>query len=351
MKSLHAISRPFTKSTSPPPPRETLTPPRVREPSYTPSPPGPPRLDLQLGEPSDFSLGTLDISFNELRTPNSTGPTASLPEPPGSPPLPDPSAAPATLPTPPPTLESVLPELGLSRPGLQTEPSEAALHLPALTPSVARQESESRPINPNGPNLSSTPSNSVNSPNAHPTVPPSSFTQQPALQHSLSITSSPPDYYTLSPTGEAPFASYHRPASDSSPALNPRAVSLRNKEKQALRDTWAKQDAERQAYGDFYLFPVPHTAHASPPLAQSGAVQGFEPRDGSGSSGSAGTQGRRQSSSVGGAVESLNVLPAGMDIRDALAKCEDPGLGWSLQFWVTIADPQVRLTTHRGGHR
>ncbi|ORX41049.1 hypothetical protein BD324DRAFT_575172 [Kockovaella imperatae] len=31
-----------------------------------------------------------------------------------------------------------------------------------------------------------------------------------------------------------------------------------------------------------------------------------------------------------------------MDIRDALAKCEDPTLGWSLQFWVTIADPQTQ---------
>ncbi|WRT70639.1 uncharacterized protein IL334_007637 [Kwoniella shivajii] len=36
-------------------------------------------------------------------------------------------------------------------------------------------------------------------------------------------------------------------------------------------------------------------------------------------------------------------LPTGMDVRDALAKCEDPTLGWSLQFWVTIADP---LTQH-----
>ncbi|WWD20651.1 hypothetical protein CI109_105127 [Kwoniella shandongensis] len=36
-------------------------------------------------------------------------------------------------------------------------------------------------------------------------------------------------------------------------------------------------------------------------------------------------------------------LPRGMDVRDALARCEDPTLGWSLQFWVTIADP---LTQH-----
>ncbi|WVQ85889.1 hypothetical protein IAT38_008057 [Cryptococcus sp. DSM 104549] len=36
-------------------------------------------------------------------------------------------------------------------------------------------------------------------------------------------------------------------------------------------------------------------------------------------------------------------LPPGLDVRDALARCEDPTLGWSLQFWVTIADP---LTQH-----
>lgn len=30
-----------------------------------------------------------------------------------------------------------------------------------------------------------------------------------------------------------------------------------------------------------------------------------------------------------------------LDVRDVLAKCEDPVLGWSMQFWVTIADPLV----------
>ena len=36
------------------------------------------------------------------------------------------------------------------------------------------------------------------------------------------------------------------------------------------------------------------------------------------------------------------ILPRGMDMRGALAKCEDPRLGWSLQFWITIVDPLVR---------
>jgi hypothetical protein len=37
----------------------------------------------------------------------------------------------------------------------------------------------------------------------------------------------------------------------------------------------------------------------------------------------------------------LSALPDGMDVKDALASCEDPTLGWSLQFWITIADPVV----------
>lgn len=39
------------------------------------------------------------------------------------------------------------------------------------------------------------------------------------------------------------------------------------------------------------------------------------------------------------------MLPDGMDVQEALAVCEDPTLGWSLQFWVTIADPVVSHTS------
>lgn len=41
-------------------------------------------------------------------------------------------------------------------------------------------------------------------------------------------------------------------------------------------------------------------------------------------------------------------LPDGMDVKEALARCEDPTLGWSLQFWITLADPVVCLI-HLGG--
>lgn len=30
-----------------------------------------------------------------------------------------------------------------------------------------------------------------------------------------------------------------------------------------------------------------------------------------------------------------------MDIRELLAQCEDPAIGWASQFWATIADPVV----------
>nr|ODN96050.1 hypothetical protein L204_03741 [Cryptococcus depauperatus CBS 7855] len=61
---------------------------------------------------------------------------------------------------------------------------------------------------------------------------------------------------------------------------------------------------------------------------------------------------QRSGASAHGAVPPVNenlqighrgYLPPGLDVKDALAKCEDPTLGWSLQFWVTIADP---LTQH-----
>lgn len=35
--------------------------------------------------------------------------------------------------------------------------------------------------------------------------------------------------------------------------------------------------------------------------------------------------------------------PGPMDVRDIISKCEDASMSWSLQFWVTIADPQVSV--------
>lgn len=35
-----------------------------------------------------------------------------------------------------------------------------------------------------------------------------------------------------------------------------------------------------------------------------------------------------------------------LNIRDIVSKCEDASMSWSLQFWVTIADPQVRHVSY-----
>lgn len=40
-------------------------------------------------------------------------------------------------------------------------------------------------------------------------------------------------------------------------------------------------------------------------------------------------------------------LPEGLGVKEALAQCEDPTLGWSQQFWITIADPNVSCALPR----
>ncbi|ODN99485.1 hypothetical protein L198_03329 [Cryptococcus wingfieldii CBS 7118] len=57
--------------------------------------------------------------------------------------------------------------------------------------------------------------------------------------------------------------------------------------------------------------------------------------------GGASTTGRLSTDNL--QVGHRGLLPSGLDVQDALAKCEDPTLGWSLHFWVTLADP---LTQH-----
>lgn len=37
--------------------------------------------------------------------------------------------------------------------------------------------------------------------------------------------------------------------------------------------------------------------------------------------------------------------PMHLDMQSALARCEDASLSWSLQFWVTLADPVVSSCT------
>jgi len=96
--------------------------------------------------------------------------------------------------------------------------------------------------------------------------------------------------------------------------------STQNREKQALRDAWARQNLS----SEMVARAVPQNTRSGsrqsqPQLSIKQENQGSEP-----------SVSPSQASS-----------PAGMDVREALAKCEDPALGWSMTFWVTIADPVV----------
>jgi hypothetical protein len=47
-------------------------------------------------------------------------------------------------------------------------------------------------------------------------------------------------------------------------------------------------------------------------------------------------QGPKRQSSSGSSTDPI-------DVREELSKCADPSMAWSMQFWVTIADPLVRV--------
>ena len=160
---------------------------------------------------------------------------------------------------------------------------------------------------------------------------------------------------------------------DTPSALLPSAHSRSNQEKKALRDALAKQDAE--ANGAKALASrrraversVPnlrsnestsiqsstqrHRGQSLPPSSQTtSTVKDSGPRSprvhrGYGSSiDQNNTQGRQLVTALRHAPQAplQSSLPDGMDVREALSKCEDPALGWSMQFWVTIAsDPSV----------
>ena len=142
---------------------------------------------------------------------------------------------------------------------------------------------------------------------------------------------------------------YHSIATPSASAIQASQAS-RNLEKQALRDAWREQ-AESLVHVP--RGQVPRTT--GPPSV--------EPSSDSNSSGEnrervgLGINGAELSpvlSNLSGPAQQKGfrhrgILPKGMDVREALAKCEDPALGWSLQFWVTIADPSVSLSPYTSG--
>ena len=362
-----------------------LTPPReIREPEYSPSPPEPPRIDLSfddgpkfslanlfsaetLTSASDFQGGVEDPSWGGLRLGESSqtnlthlavgkSQISSSPVDKSLPQLPDSNPGETQFLRP--------PRPPFSPQSTSSTFSEAAHTLAPLTPAIAREETSEGQSTLPPPATLDPPANLSTSPRPHSVYIPSvpidpaarrenitshsgleAETPAKILQHCVSISVPPPDYSTL-PLA-SPSTSFGTTRSLGT-QLSPQIIATRNNEKQALRDAWAKQDAERQAAACAQQqIPFPQASHG--PLAGSGGeqphVRGFEPTGAGGSNSGSGSSGQGNK----GASASKNVLPPGMDIRDALAKCEDPSLGWSLQFWVTIADPQVSDLVHLSG--
>lgn len=141
--------------------------------------------------------------------------------------------------------------------------------------------------------------------------------------HSLAVSLSTPSFPSSGPANVFPPEYNSIPE----PSRTAQKQAERNREKQLLRD-------QRQ--------PVISSSRIESPRQPPASV---EPD--SHSSGSGGIRpGNNQSRTSVDTLRELGVrgiLPEGMDVREALAKCEDPTLGWSLQFWVTIADPLVNF--------
>lgn len=146
----------------------------------------------------------------------------------------------------------------------------------------------------------------------------------------------PPTYEFITRSPPGPSRAGSTPILGNSSSSDVQAE--RNKEKQALRDAWAKQDAERDAAARIrgLAQPFGYPYHQSQNLLH---------RDSNSNSNSSGSS-HLPAASPGRSTASLtrdprDILPPGMDVREALSRCEDPTLGWSMQFWVTIADPVV----------
>jgi len=140
---------------------------------------------------------------------------------------------------------------------------------------------------------------------------------------------SPPDYNSIA----TPSASAVRASQQS-----------RNNEKQALRDAWREQ-ADQLAQARHVQVPRITGSRSIEPSSNSNSNSGSsgENRVRLGISGADLSPTTSILSDQQRQVGRRGYLPEGMDVREALAKCEDPTLGWSLQFWVTIADPVVGL--------
>lgn len=203
---------------------------------------------------------------------------------------------------------------------------------------------------------------------------PSIVTQQdsrPPPGESVTLPVSPTStlaYLEIGTRGSRAIAHLHDvlpPQYDSvrTPSLEARGQAERNRQKQLIRDRAAgRQDGS--PFASASSRPAPHYPQPPPSVEPSrwdGSERSLSPvhespvRTTSANNGPSAsllaTPGHRvpsrQSSSMSTAsgrasfVGDASALPQGMSIQQALAQCHDPTLGWTLRFWVTVADPSV----------
>jgi hypothetical protein len=179
----------------------------------------------------------------------------------------------------------------------------------------------------------------------------------------------PPDYSAVvnrpAPTAANGFGAR--------PGLSAQEIS--NREKQAIRDARRREDEARErgqvvvlgeplspppdlvepslwdkSHSDSTTVSSPRPAGASPSASTFDQPNGIGHGHGNVNSTDTGVGERGGRRSRGNSVATVHtvhtrkILPEGLQVKEALARCEDPTLGWSLQFWITIADPVVSLS-------
>ena len=175
----------------------------------------------------------------------------------------------------------------------------------------------------------------------------------------------PPRYDSL-PTTTTQLRKHtqHSSTDNSIPASLP-TQAAKNWEKQAVRDAWARADVDREYVQSQNALARRPPESIQPPSSNSNSDSNSNsnsnpnhhtnsnsntsPRYQANSSGSDlphSPEIQITSATPGKLTGPRGHLPSGMDVRDALAQCEDPTLGWSLQFWVAIADPVVSCSIH-----
>ncbi|GFZ48162.1 hypothetical protein JCM24511_05910 [Saitozyma sp. JCM 24511] len=172
----------------------------------------------------------------------------------------------------------------------------------------------------------------------------------------------PPDYSSIV-NRSAPAAANGIGAR---PELSAQEIS--NREKQAIRDARRREDEARErgqamvlgeplspppdsvepslwdkSHSDSTTVSSPRPAGASPRASTFDQPNGNGTTNGNGTDTGVMERGARRSRGNSGATvhtaHTRKILPEGLQVKDALGRCEDPTLGWSLQFWITIADP------------